>query len=96
MITTVATAVQPFASVAVTLYVPAAKPVAIAAVWPLFHRYVIMPVPPVPAAVAEPFAPPKQLTFVEALMLTDTAEAGSEIITVAVSVQPLASVTVTE
>ena len=94
VITTEVTEVQPFASVAVTLYVPAAKPVAVAEVWPLFHKYVMVPVPPVPAAVAAPFAPPKQETLVEALIVTETALAGCVIVTVAVSVQPLASVTV--
>ena len=95
VITTEVTEIQPFASVAVTLYVPAAKPVAVAEVWPLFHRYVIVPVPPVPAAVAVPSEAPKQETFVDALIVTATALAGCVIVTVAVSVQPLASVTVT-
>ena len=94
VITTEVLEVQPFASVAVTLYVPAVRPVAVAKVWPLFHRYVIVPVPPVPAAVAEPFEPPKQLTFTEALIVTATALAGCVIVTLAVSVQPFESVTV--
>ena len=95
VITTEVTEVQPFASVAVTLYVPAVKPVAVAEVWPLFHRYVMVPVPPVPAAVAVPSEAPMQETFVHALIVTATALAGCVIVTVAVSVQPLASVTVT-
>ena len=74
---------------------PAAKLVAVAEVWPLFHKYVIVPVPPVPAAVAVPSEAPKQETLVDALIVTATALAGCVMVTVAVSVQPLASVTVT-
>ena len=95
VITTEVLDVQPFTSVAVTLYVPAVRPVAVAEVWPLFHKYVIVPVPPVPEAVAEPFEPPKQLTFTEVGIVTATALAGCIIVTVAVSVQPFESVTVT-
>ena len=95
VITTKVLEIQPFASVAVTLYVPAVRPVAVADAWPLFHKYVIVPVPPVPAAVAEPFEPPKQLTFTEAEIVTATALAGCVIVTLAVSVQPFESVTVT-
>jgi hypothetical protein len=93
--TTEVVVVQPLASVAVTLYVPAIKPLAVAVFWPLFHRYVIAPVPPVPAAVADPFAPPKQDTLVLVLIVTDTAVAGCVITAVAVLVQLFASVTVT-
>ena len=95
VITTEVLDVQPFTSVAVTLYVPAVRPVAVAEVWPLFHKYVIVPVPPVPVAVAEPFEPPKQLTFTEVGIVTATALTGWVIVTVAVSVQPFESVTVT-
>ena len=50
--------------------------------------------PPDPAAVAEPSLPPLQLTLVELEMEATTA-VGSVIVTLAVSVQPLASVAVT-
>jgi hypothetical protein len=92
--TAVADEVHPFASITVTVYVPAVRPVAVAVVWLLIdHRYVIGAVPPVAVAVALPLLPPAQETFttlvvtVGPLRLITVAEA--------VFVQPLASVTVT-
>ena len=95
VIFTVNVAVQPMASVAVTLYAPSIKPVTEAEVIPLFHRYVIVPVPPVAFTNAEPFDPPKQLTFVEPVRLIETPVPGSITVAVETAVQPLASVTVT-
>ena len=94
VITTEAAAVHPLASVAVTLYVPAVRFVAVAVVWPFDHKYVIEPVPPLPVAVAVPSEPPKQETLVW-VVVTDTAVAGWVIVVLEVWVQPLASVTVT-
>ena len=45
--------------------------------------------------MAAPSVPPLQLTFVEEVIDTVTAVAGWVMLTVSVSVQPLASVTVT-
>ena len=91
---TLAVAVQPLASVAVTVYEPAAKPVAVAPVAALLQAYVFVPVPPVEVAVAEPLAPPLHNTFVCAEIDADTA-VGCVIVTVADAVHPLASVAVT-
>ncbi len=88
------TAVQPFASVTVTLYVAALKLVAVGVVCPLFQRYVYAPVPPLGVAVAVPFAPPLQDTFVP-VTVTVTPVAGWVIMALEVVVQPFASVTVT-
>ena len=51
--------------------------------------------PPVAVTVAEPVAPPKQSTFVCAVIVAANAAAGSVMVTVAVVVHPPASVTVT-
>ena len=87
--------VQPFASVTVTLYVPATNPVAVAVVCPLFQLYVYGDVPPVCEAVACPSFNPLQLTLLSVVAL-DTKAAGSVIVVLELSVQPFASVTVTE
>jgi hypothetical protein len=57
---TVAVAVQPFASVTVTTYDPAASPVAVAVVCTglVFHEYEYGVVPPLAVTVAEPFGCP--------------------------------------
>ena len=90
---TLSVSVQLFASVAVTVYVPADKPVIVPPVPLLLHAYVFVPVPPVALAVADPSVAPLQLAFVpEILALTDV---GSSIVTLSVSLQPLASVAVT-
>jgi len=62
VIVTLVVAVQLLASVAVTLYVPADKPVAVAEVEPVLQTKVFVPVPPVADAVALPLLPPKQAT----------------------------------
>ena len=49
--------VQILASVAVTVYAPAVKPVVVAEVEPVLQTKVFVPVPPVPAAVAVPSLP---------------------------------------
>ena len=91
---TVSVSVQPLASVAVTIYVPAARPLAVAPEAPLDQVYVTTPVPPDDEAVAEPLEPPKQLTGVGAAIAA-TSAAGCEIVVVAVVLQLFASVTVT-
>jgi hypothetical protein len=93
---TVVVPVHPFASRAVTKYVPEPNPVNVPIDWyaPPFKLYSILPVPPVPLAVISPAVPPEQSgsTFVA---LTLTAVAGSVIVTCAVAVQLFASLTVT-
>jgi len=68
----VSVSVHPLASVAVTVYVPAVRPVAVAVVAPVLHTKVLVPVPPEAEAVADPVDPPLHSTF-EALMLATTA-----------------------
>jgi len=92
---TVSVSVQPFASVAVTVYVPAVSPVALAEVEPEDQTKVFVPVPPVAEAVADPFDPPLHDTFVGVPTLVVTPVAGCVMVVVSVSVHPLASVTVT-
>ena len=86
--------VQFNASVTVTVYVPAARPDAVAPVPPEDQRYVYGGVPPLPVTVAEPLLPVKQLTFVIAV-IDEIKSVGSVIITEVVVVQPRLSVTVT-
>ena len=91
----VAVRVHPFASVTVTVYVPFASPVAVAPVPPDGAQlYVYPPAPPPAVTVAEPFVPPKQETFVVAVIFAVTC-VGCEIVVVAVCVHPPASVTST-
>ena len=59
------------------------------------HEYVSVPVPPAAVTVAVPVEPPKHFTFVWALMLDVSADAGCVIVAVEVVVHPLTSVTVT-
>ena len=87
--------VHPFASVPVTVYVLAARPVAVAVVCPFDHTKPTAPVPPVEFAVAAPVALLKQSTSVGAPTLTLRAAAGSDIVTVELVSQAFASVTVT-
>jgi hypothetical protein len=96
VIFTVNVAEQPLASVAVTLYAPSIKPVTEAEVIPLFHRYVIVPVPPLALTTAEPFDPPKQLTStgIEAVV-TVTALGCVIVVEEEAEAQPFASYTVT-
>jgi hypothetical protein len=90
-----AVAEQRFASLTVTVYVPAGFTVIPAEVAPPgAHVYVSVPVPPEPVAVAVPLVPPKQLTGVFTT-LTATADEGPPIVVDAVAEQRLASLTVT-
>ena len=61
---------------------------------PLFHRYEYPDIPPVGVAVALPLLIPPQLTFTPATA-TESPKAGCVMITEAVAVQELASITVT-
>ncbi len=90
---TEAVAVQPLASVTVTLYVPAERSVISSVTALLLHTKVYGAVPPVTVKSAAPFVPPLQLT----LVATPAAEStvGSVIVTEVVAVHPPASVTVT-
>ena len=93
VIVVLAVVVQLFASVTVTVYVPAISPLAVAVVAALLHAKVYGDVPPEPLAVAVPLLPPLQLTGVfEALAVNTT---GSVMVTLDVLVQELASDTVT-
>jgi hypothetical protein len=86
--------VQPFASVTVTVYVPAARPVAEEPVPPLgAHEYVYGAVPPEATTVAEPVVPPLQSTFTCEPVVASAG--GCVMLNVLVVVQPFASVTVT-
>jgi hypothetical protein len=86
--------VQPFASVTVSVYVPAQRPVAVAEVPPDGAQlYVYAGVPPITVEVMLPLHTPKQETFVtEPEMMIGV---GSVMMNVCVVVQPFASVTVT-
>ena len=93
-----AVVVQPLASVTVTIYVPAIKFVAVppvCAAGVVLHEYEYGTVQPPTNTVAEPFAPPKHKTLVRPSMKALNARAGWVIVTVAVVVHLLASVTVT-
>jgi hypothetical protein len=97
VIVTVAVLVQFLASVTVTVYGPAAKPVAVAVVAVLGddHAYVYGAVPPAALTVAEPVVPFLQSTFVLAVM-AEVKTAGSVTVAVAVAVlvHPFTSVAV--
>ena len=96
MITADAVAVHAFASVTVTVYVPALRPEAVAFVCPPgAHANVYGDVPPTGVAVALPVLPPLHFTFTIEPVLTDKATAGCVITADAVAVQAFASVTVT-
>ena len=86
--------VQPFASVTVTVYVPAATPVIDAVVAVFDHAYVYGDVPPVADAVAPPSDNPLQV-MVESTCEAATNTVGSVTVDELVEVQPFASVTVT-
>jgi hypothetical protein len=85
-------AVQPFASVTVTVYVPDARFKADAPVAPLFHKYVYGAVPPFGVAVAVPFAFPLQVGLTPANVTL--REVGSITIMFDVFEHPFASLTV--
>jgi hypothetical protein len=92
---TLAVVVQLLASLTVTVYTFADSPVAIAVVCPPeLQTYVIEPVPPLPVAVAVPVLSPLHVTDVEPDIEAVNTD-GSVIVTFAVVVQLLASLTVT-
>jgi hypothetical protein len=93
VIVTVCVIIQPFASVIVQVYVPIARPVAVALVPPVGnHAYVYAGVPPPTLTVAVPFDPPKQETFV---CVAETVNAaGCVMLNVAVVTHAFASVIV--
>jgi hypothetical protein len=95
VITTEAVVEHPLASVTVTLYVPATRPVLSSVVTPLPQLNEYGAVPPVAVRLAAPVELPKQRTFVPE-MLAASAAAGCVMTTEAVVEQLLASVTVTE
>ena len=86
---------QPFPSVTVHVYVPGARPEAVAAVPPEGDQlYVNVPVPPVVVILALPVAPPLQLTLV--IVPNEMTAAPKLLIEAVVDiVQPAASVTIT-
>ena len=93
VIVTESVSVQPFASVAVTVYIPADSPV-IEDPEPLLLQEKEYPeVPPDAEAEAAPVLPPLQLTFVPVAVTARTV--GCVIVVDAVPVHPLLSVTVT-
>ena len=96
VIVTVALAVQPFASVTTTVYVPAASAVAVASPCPLLQAKVYGAVPPAADAVAPPVDWPKMPTLVWAVIAAVSGVAGWLMVTVPVTEQPLASVIVQE
>jgi hypothetical protein len=86
--------VQELASVMVQVYVPAARPVAVAAVPPAgAQEYVYEGVPPETEIVAAPLLPPLQLTFVVD-KTPDVSTEGCVIVTAWVLIQALPSVMV--
>ena len=90
---TTSVSVQPFASVALTVYVPAVRPEIDEPDPLLLHENVYPEVPPEADAEAVPSLPPLQLMFVPVAV---TARAvGCVIVVDAVPVHPLLSVTVT-
>ena len=95
VITTEAVVEQPLASVTVTLYVPAVRPVLSSVVTPPPQLNEYGAVPPDAVRLAAPVLLPKQRTLVPE-MLAASGLAGCVITTEAVVEQPLASVTVTE
>jgi hypothetical protein len=97
VIVTVAVKVQSVPSVTVTVYVPAARLVAVAVVCTgsVFHENKYGRVPPEAVTVALPVDWPKHNTSVWLVIATTNGLAGSVIVALAVAVQPRESVTVT-
>jgi hypothetical protein len=86
--------VQPEASVAFTVYVPGARPVAVAEVTPKpTHMYVTGAVPPDTTAVAEPVLKPEQAGATPLTVIPKGA--GWVMVAVSFRTQPLESVIVT-
>jgi len=93
-IVAVVDAVHPFASVAVTVYVPIVRLLIVAVVAPVFHKYEYPPVPLDATEVAEPVEAPLHNTFV--VVGIDIAnKLGCVIVADVDDVHPLASVAVT-
>src|SRR5262245_52757721 len=61
--------VHAFTSVTVTVYVPAASPVRLASVEPLFHKKTCRPLPPVIAGGSAPVEIPLHTRFVTAVVM---------------------------
>jgi hypothetical protein len=94
LMVTVSIAEQPLASFTVMVYRPAMSPDANAELPPLgVQEYVRAPEPPEAVAMAEPLAPPLQLTGVEEGILT-TIGPGCVMVMLVLVMHPLASVTV--
>jgi len=84
--------IHPVASVTVTVYEPAVKPVILASVEPLLHKYVYGAVPPVAVTLAEPSEPPLHRTSVPEHVATGPFKLFTVLSQVAI--HPFASVTV--
>jgi hypothetical protein len=95
VIVTLAVLIHRLASVTVTIYVPAARPVAVAVVCTgnVFHEYVYGPTPPAGVAVAVPVDDPLHNTLT--CVVPTVSATGWVIVTLAVLIHRLASVTVT-
>ena len=89
----VALVLQLFASVTVTVYVPATNPVLFCVVIPLLHKYCNGAVPPLTVRVILPL-PPLHNGFIPVILLI-IAPVWFTTLPLAVAVQPLPSVTVT-
>jgi hypothetical protein len=85
--------VQPFASVAVTLYIPAVSPFMLAPFAPVLHTKLYGATPPVALTVIAPFcAPQSALVVVEEIVIVEVT---TLMVTDWIVVQPFASVAVT-
>ena len=84
--------IHPLASVTVTVYEPAVKPVILASVEPLLHKYAYGAAPPVAATLAEPSEPPLHRTSVPEHVATGPFKLFTVLSHVAI--HPFASVTV--
>ena len=85
--------VQLLASVTVTVYVPAARPVRSCVVMPPVQKYVYGETPPLTVRSMEPVEEPLHNTFT--CVVLKAKAGGCVIVTAVVAVQPLLSVTVT-
>lgn len=94
-IVTIAVAVQPFASVAVTVKGPGSTPVKVAPVWPFDHEKLKLGVPPEPVAVAPPPIGFKQFAPI-GVPMEAVNRGGAAMVKDWVAVQPSAEVLVTE
>jgi hypothetical protein len=86
-----AVAVQPFAAVTTTEYVPAVEIVFVAEVVPSFHKYV-----PPPVAINKMLDVEQSKIVVEDVIAATGIEGSAVIVEDAVAVQPLLAVTTTE